>query len=177
MFYKHWKKISLALTAFFWASCNNATTTEPPMYGVPPDISSSSTTPESSATEPSSSETTQNSSSSSQAQSSSSEDKISSSSEPMPMPAYGVQMYCEVVSEQDSTITCENGNTCTKKVTLRLNPDYEGHPCLTPDPEKEKRGIMEVCPDYGSIYYNDISYECDDGNTYDEYTFNKHYKK
>ncbi len=49
MFYKHWKKISLALTAFFWASCNNATTTEPPMYGVPPDISSSSTTPESSS--------------------------------------------------------------------------------------------------------------------------------
>lgn len=48
MFYKHWKKISLALTAFFWASCNNATTTEP-MYGVPPDISSSSTTPESSS--------------------------------------------------------------------------------------------------------------------------------
>ena len=94
----------------------------------------------------------------------------------MPMPAYGVEMHCEVVSEQDSTITCENGNTCTKKVTLRLNPDYEGHPCLTHDPEKEKRGIIEVCPDYGVIYYSDTKYECSDGITYDENTFKKHYK-
>lgn len=170
MFYKHWKKVSLALTAIFWASCEN-TTTEPPLYGVPPQYSSSSETPESSAAAPSSSETTAKSSSSSQKQSSSSE-LIT-----QVMPVYGVQMDCEVVSEHDSTITCVNGITCTKKEILRLNPDYEGHPCLTPDPEKEKRGFIEVCPDYGSIYYKDISYECDDGNTYDEYTFKKHYKE
>lgn len=49
MFYKHWKKISFALTAFFWASCNNTTVTEPPLYGESPDISSSSATPGSSS--------------------------------------------------------------------------------------------------------------------------------
>ena len=95
MFYKHWKKISLAITGFFWASCDSGTTTEPPLYGAPPQYSSSSEI--------------QNSSSSS-------EDKISSSSEPLPMPAYGVpQMDCEVTSENDSTVTCENGYTCIAK--------------------------------------------------------------
>ena len=27
MFYKHWKKIALALTAFFWGGCNNNSST------------------------------------------------------------------------------------------------------------------------------------------------------
>ena len=35
MFYKHWKKIALSLTAFFWASCDNSPN-EAPMYGAPP---------------------------------------------------------------------------------------------------------------------------------------------
>ncbi len=35
MFYKHWKKIALTLTAFFWASCDNSPN-EAPMYGAPP---------------------------------------------------------------------------------------------------------------------------------------------
>ena len=35
MFYKHWKKIALALTAFFWAGCDS-TSTEAPLYGVAP---------------------------------------------------------------------------------------------------------------------------------------------
>ncbi|MBR2271481.1 MAG: hypothetical protein IJ912_03945 [Fibrobacter sp.] len=36
MFYKHWKKIALSLTAFFWASCSE-TTEDTPLYGCPPD--------------------------------------------------------------------------------------------------------------------------------------------
>ena len=44
MFYKHWKKVSLAITGFFWASCDSGTTTEPPLYGAPPQYSSSSET-------------------------------------------------------------------------------------------------------------------------------------
>lgn len=36
MFYKHWKKIALTLTAFFWASCSE-TTEDTPLYGCPPD--------------------------------------------------------------------------------------------------------------------------------------------
>ena len=35
MFYDHWKKIALSLTAFFWASCDNSPN-EAPMYGAPP---------------------------------------------------------------------------------------------------------------------------------------------
>lgn len=35
MFYNHWKKILLALTAFFWAGCDS-TSSEAPLYGVAP---------------------------------------------------------------------------------------------------------------------------------------------
>ena len=37
--YKHWKKIALALTALFWASCDETSSVEgPDLYGCPPDI-------------------------------------------------------------------------------------------------------------------------------------------
>ena len=36
MFYKHWKKIALTLTALFWASCSE-THEEAVLYGCPPD--------------------------------------------------------------------------------------------------------------------------------------------
>ncbi len=98
MFYKHWKKIALTLTALFWASCSE-THEEAVLYGCPPDgcydepessdsnndessssektISSSSETASSSSetanTESSSSESIETESSSSEAKSSSSE--------------------------------------------------------------------------------------------------------
>jgi len=148
MFYKHWKRISLALTGFFWASCDNSSTTvAPPLYGVPPQYSSSSET---------------------QGSSSSSNDNISSSSEPMPMPVYGVQqMSCEVTSENDSTITCENGYTCIAKTdTIHISA-----------PKCETFNGTTICPDYG--INADIlvkKYECDDGFTYDDKEFKKIYK-
>ena len=38
MFYKHWKKIALAFTAFFWAGCDDSSLTDSPdLYGCPPD--------------------------------------------------------------------------------------------------------------------------------------------
>lgn len=152
MFYKHWKRISLALTGFFWASCEVGTTTEPPLYGAPPQFSSSSIT---------------------QGPSSSSVDNISSSSEPMPMPAYGVpQMYCEVTSESDATFTCENGYTCTEKQTIVKDPNYNGG-CITDTINGE---LTQVCLDYGIPYYHAKSYECDNGYTYDENHFRKIYK-
>ena len=101
MFYKYWKQLSLALTGFFWASCNSTTTTEP-LYGVPPDLSSSS--------------------SEVKAQSSSSENKISSSSEPLPMPAYGVEMYCEVVSEQGSRLHAKTATPALQKQIQSMFP-------------------------------------------------------
>lgn len=55
MFYDHWKKIALSLTAFFWASCDNSPN-EAPMYGAPPcDSSHCIDAPESSDTNASSS--------------------------------------------------------------------------------------------------------------------------
>ena len=74
MFYKHWKKIALSLTAFFWASCSE-TTEDTPLYGCPPDGCYD---------EPESSDSNNDESSSSETsgvQSSSSEKNVSSSSE------------------------------------------------------------------------------------------------
>ena len=74
MFYKHWKKIALSLTAFFWASCSE-TTEDTPLYGCPPDGCYD---------EPESSDSNNDESSSSETSgvlSSSSEKNVSSSSE------------------------------------------------------------------------------------------------
>ena len=87
---KHWKKILLTTTAFFWASCHYEDTAQP-LYGVycppegcgEPELSSSSeATPESSSEAVSSSSETQAPSSSSvETQSSSSQTASSSSGE------------------------------------------------------------------------------------------------
>lgn len=65
MFYKHWKKLFIALTGFFWSSCTFESAAQP-LYGVeaPPNESSSSETILSSSSEAlSSSEATISSSS------------------------------------------------------------------------------------------------------------------
>ncbi|MBQ9224698.1 MAG: hypothetical protein IJ177_00700 [Fibrobacter sp.] len=76
MFYKHWKKIALSLTALFWAGCDDsASSSEVVLYGCPDDICAPA--PESSSVTEnpvsSSSETTKTSSSSIEESSSSSE--------------------------------------------------------------------------------------------------------
>ena len=74
MFYKHWKKIALTLTALFWASCSE-THEEAVLYGCPPDGCYD---------EPESSDSNNDESSSSETsgvQSSSSKKNVSSSSE------------------------------------------------------------------------------------------------
>ena len=82
MFYDHWKKIALSLTAFFWASCDNSPN-EAPMYGAPPcDSSHCMDAPESSeanGTQSSSSVTPQSSSSETSVSSSSGTEESSSS--------------------------------------------------------------------------------------------------
>lgn len=95
MFYKHWKKFALALTALFWAGCDDsASSSEVVLYGCPDDICAPA--PESSSdangTQSSSSETTASSSSeAAKPESSSSYDfKSSSSVFEQIMPAYGV---------------------------------------------------------------------------------------
>ena len=59
MFYKHWKKIALTLTALFWAGCEDSASSAVCLYGPDPNYSSATENPVSS-----SSETTKTSSSS-----------------------------------------------------------------------------------------------------------------
>lgn len=80
MFYRHWKKIALALTTLFWVSCSYEDDAQP-LYGVPPSQESSSDAATiSSSSEASGSNGTTESSSSNVAQSSSSEGVAGSSS-------------------------------------------------------------------------------------------------
>lgn len=74
MFYKHWKKIALTLTALFWAGCEDSASSAVCLYGPDPNYSSATENPVSS-----SSETTKTSSSSVEESSSSSVDWSSSS--------------------------------------------------------------------------------------------------
>ena len=48
MFYKHWKKIALALTGIFWAACDDTSSAEECLYGPPSYYG----LPESSASDP-----------------------------------------------------------------------------------------------------------------------------
>ena len=89
MFYKHWKKIALTLTALFWAGCDDsASSSEVVLYGCPDDICAPA--PESSSdangTQSSSSETTASSSSEA------AKPESSSSVFEQIMPAYGVEI-------------------------------------------------------------------------------------
>lgn len=189
MLYKHWRKIALALTGFFWASCDSDTTSA---NGSDDPSSSSVATPESSssvnqAPVSSSSEATEESSSSStevQKQSSSSEDlgKIvplygieykkfvssssteeSSSSFTEIMPAYGVPDKIACFQKQgDSTMTCDDGATCKQVTEGRWAPEF---PCSD-----------EICPDYGVVQISENTYECD-GVKYNEAQFRARYEK
>jgi hypothetical protein len=77
MFYKHWKKIALTLTALFWAACEDSTSAEECLYGPPsyyglPE-SSDASEDGSSSSEATGSETSSSSSEATKPESSSSE--------------------------------------------------------------------------------------------------------
>lgn len=83
MFYKHWKKIALTLTALFWAACEDSTSAEECLYGPPsyyglPE-SSDASEDGSSSSEATGSETSSSSSEATKPESSSTMDKLSSS--------------------------------------------------------------------------------------------------
>lgn len=97
MFYKHWKKIALALTGFFWASCDNTSSSaeddpqvSPALYGieVPCDTGLCSSIPVSSEANGEESSSSFVESSSSFVETSSSFVESSSSYE-TPVPTYG----------------------------------------------------------------------------------------
>ena len=77
MFYKHWKKIALTMTALFWASCDDSASSAVCLYGPDPNYSSPAENPVSSSSVTGAPES---SSDASLPSSSSSEEAMSSSS-------------------------------------------------------------------------------------------------
>ena len=176
MFYKHWKKIALALTGFFWASCDDSASSAVCLYGPDPNYSSATENPVSSSsvnqapvssssvaagneTNSSSSEATEESSSSSEAV----KPESSSSEIEMQMPLYGVIMDTTLCTQVkgDPTITCNDGTVCTQKTEER----WGGLPCSN-----------DICPDYGVVQISENTYECD-GKVYSEAEFRARYGK
>jgi len=93
MFYKHWKKIALTLTALFWAGCDDSSSSaDVVLYGCPDDVCAPAPESSSEASTPSSSSSEEVKSSSSIAEESSSSiaEESSSSSEFPDVPLYGV---------------------------------------------------------------------------------------
>ena len=124
MLYKHWKKVLLSLTAFFWASCDTTSSADdgsstPPIDNPDPrsssategtDTSSASATPESSAEAASSAEEAPASSSSAETPASSdtpnvtSSDAKSSDSGNIIAPKYGVPMSSSMIAAKYGVI-------------------------------------------------------------------------
>ena len=159
MFYKHWKKISLALTAFFWASCNNA----------PTSVDNNGVSQLSSSTGDNSSSSTVESSSS----------LAESSSEFEPKPVYGVvAIPCYEDGKGVKTngeiaqtkLYCDDGVICKETEILK---NYE--PSHIPDDNGDLTGTV-VSPDYGVIVVSEKTYNCD-GVTYNEAEFHSRYYK
>ena len=173
--YNHWKKILLALTAFFWNACDNNTTPTGPVVG--PDPTSSSTEGQnssSSAVNPGSS-SVDNPVSSSVASSSSTPIAESSSDGIEVVPLYGVYMDKETCTthQGDNVYECTDGVTCEEAATGDL--DF----VETTSPEvSAKYGVVykpEVTAKYGVVYIKDKTYKCSDGKVYNEAEFREHY--
>ncbi|SIN93956.1 hypothetical protein [Fibrobacter sp. UWB11] len=181
MFYKHWKKIALALTSFFWNSCDNA----------PTSVDSSGANLSSSSTDSQSSSSTDNNQSSSSvvAPASSSVPLYgvmssiaeSSSSFEQIMPAYGV--YSRVTCYEDgkgvktngevnvTKLICDDGVNCKEHEVLKAG---EPLPC-TPIDDGDLKGAV-ACPDYGIVYVSEKTYDCD-GVKYNEAEFRTRYDR
>ena len=157
MLYKHWKKILLALTGFFWASCDNdpsSASDESPSSSSIEKQSSSSTT---GGQESSSSAEEATSSSENTPNVTSSSSKARSSSSEMIAPKYGVMFTCERKGEK---IACEDGVTCTEEVSETMqSPECTG----------------DVCAKYGVVVVKETTYKCDDGKVYKAAEFRSKY--
>ena len=168
MFYKHWKKIALALTGFFWASCEDTVTSTAPEYGCPDDVCKQGPIDDSSSSNDGS------------ITSSSSETSSSSSSDiAMSMPLYGV-VEKFIVCEEDTAgrkydgsklYRCDDGATCVEKDSIT---GYGGLPC---SPMQTDEGLVEICPDYGIVAITEKTFKCDDGNVYNEAEFLARYNR
>ena len=166
MFYKHWKKIALALTGFFWASCDDSASSAVCLYGPDPNYSDPAENPVSSSSEATGNETNSSTSVATEASSSSVEKTSSSSSNDFEkmVPLYGIEMDKTICTQVkgESTMQCDDGVTCTQRTEERWAPEF---PCSD-----------EICPDYGVVQISENTYECD-GVKYNEAQFRARYGK
>ena len=199
MFYTHWKKIVLALTGIFWASCggdsNSTDSGVDPVceYGVevPHESSSSFVEPSSSLVETSSS-IAESSSSSIEESSSSSIEAYSSSSEALAYSSfsavYAPQTPCNLTDT--AATTCDFDSLFSSKSTEYTNKIYaisckqykcDSKTCTeatarvdsehNPSSECDENG----CVDYSLLSSTQKKYTCSDGKTYDQIEFNARY--
>ena len=167
MFYNHWKKIALTLTAFFWASCSE-TTEDTPLYGCPPDGCYD---------EPESSDSNSDESSSSETKGT----EVSSSSEFFNPPVYGDEpVFGESSSSSELSEESSSSEVATDRYKLASDTSitckytdervFPGN-CLLYDNygKKETASDNEFGPLYGtpSCVRPEINlkYECSDGKT------------
>jgi hypothetical protein len=194
MLYKHWKKVLLSLTAFFWASCDTTSSADdgsntPPIDNPDPrsssategtDASSASETPESSAEAASSADEATASSSSEAAPASSdtpnvtSSDARVSSSETIVAPKYGVPISSSsetiVAPKYGVMFTCERKGkkiACDDGVTCT---EEETETAQTPQCSGD-----QICAKYGVVYVKETTYKCDDGRVYNYAEFQSKY--
>ncbi len=183
MLYKHWKKIALALTGFFWASCDNTSSAEDDTTSSSSTIdtpSSSSETggPASSAEEPPTSSSTEEqatSSSTDEPNVSSSDDIGKSSSSLGDIAAkYGVPI------SSSSEIAAKYGVPISSSSMVAAKYGVMMFTC-------ERNGSKIVCEDgltctenvkgakYGVVILQDTTYKCSDGNIYSVEEFRNKY--
>ena len=196
MFYKQWKKIALALTGFFWASCNNNTTiTDGALYGCLTDDCSDPTA-ESSSDEllqisSSNKKVSSSSQSSSSETSSSSIEAYSSSSEALAYSSfsavYAPQTPCDLT---DTVATCDFESLFSSKSSEYTNKIYpiscKQYKCDSKTCTEAKAQVDSEhkpsfkcdengCVDYSLLSSTQKKYTCSDGKTYDQIEFNARY--
>lgn len=202
MLYKHWKKIALAVTSFFWASCDNTSSANDDNS---PESSSSIETPKSSsatngAASSSEAAAPESSSSAEQAVSSSSEDNqnvASSSSLNEPIvpqdsiiagpitPKYGVVIKSSSSEEVKPKSSSSAEIVAPKYGVMKPVCERNGSTLRCDDgvtcEEKTKTEYAnpecfdEICPEYGVVEITNKTYTCDDGKVYNEAEFRSKY--
>ncbi len=189
MLYKHWKKILLALTGFFWASCDNdpsSASDESPSSSSIENQSSSSTT---GGQESSSSAEEATSSSENTPNVTSSSSKARSSSSEMIAPKYGVMMsssevaakYGVIAPSSSSMIAAKYGvmmpsATCERTGKSKLVCD-DGVTCeeIVSETMQSPECTGDVCAKYGVVVVKETTYKCDDGKVYKAAEFRSKY--
>ena len=197
MLYKHWKKVLLSLTAFFWASCDDpasSNTSEEPVSSASVDqpASSAAVTPpgssasteggssaeatSSAAENPASSEAAAESSDTDTSAASSSDNPnvassgsvAKSSSDGMIAPKYGVPMSSSVIAAKYGVPMPVCERFDSKLVCT------DGVTCTETVSESTQAPECtgdQLCAKYGVVVVKETTYKCDDGKTYSEAEF------